>query len=197
MNTLGSLKLVQRGPTFYVHGTFEGKRIRRSTSAQDIGAARIAMEDIYAELCSGWKPEAEGGDTSWPEVAKWIRDRHKVSAKERGIPFDLSTAEIYGMMRTTEFRCAVSGIAFSRKAGPNAAPDPWSASLDRIEPRHGYTKENIRVVCLIANLGMNRWGYDALLRLSRAVVRNATAVVNEEKLTQCVSAKGQLANDFN
>lgn len=47
---------------------------------------------------------------------------------------------------------------------------PGGRASIRIENRHGYLKDNIRVVSLAANLAMNRWGYNVLLRLSRAVV---------------------------
>ena len=83
-------------------------------------------------------------------------------------------------MERMNFRCAVSGIPLSRRCQPNREPDPWSASLDRIENRQGYIQDNFRIVCLAANLAMNRWGYDVLLRLARSVTRSADQVLCDE-----------------
>lgn len=180
---VGPLYLIQRGPIYQIRGTYEGRLIRKSTGTDDVRLAKVALDDLHAELQSGWRSEKGAAEISWPEVAKWVCSRHRVSAKERGIPFEISSLDVYREMRGTEFRCAVSGIQLTRRVGPNGTPDPWSASLDRIEPRHGYVRENIRVVCLIANLGMNRWGYDALLRLARGVTRSAAVVAHEVEKT--------------
>lgn len=197
---VGGLTLFKRGSVYHIRGTHEGKRIRVSTGSGDLRLARLALDDLHAELESGWRADPEGFtlDISWAAVAKWIHARHKVSAKERGIPFDIAPADVYSAMQATGFRCAVSGIDFSRRVGPLADPDPWSPSLDRIEGRQGYLKGNIRVVCLVANLAMNRWGYDTLLRLSNAVSRNANHVVSEpEILTQNLDRNGQFSNEIN
>ncbi len=47
---------------------------------------------------------------------------------------------------------------------------PFVPSLDRKTPALGYTEDNCRVVCLIVNEAMNRWGFDPLLKLARRLV---------------------------
>jgi hypothetical protein len=179
MNQLGPLRLVLRGSYYYIHGTYEGKLIRRACGTTDLRTARVALDDLHSELESGWRSPEAGGEISWRAVAKWICQRHRTSSKERGIPFEIDAFDVYKEMQRYGFRCSVSGIALSRRVGPNVEPDPWAASLDRIENRQGYVQDNIRVVCLAANVGMNRWGYDVLLRLSRSVVRSAEQVLSD------------------
>jgi hypothetical protein len=135
---------------------------------------------FIAEIETGWRPGEQKSD-SWQIVASRLRRRHKKSAEDRCIPFELSPAEIYQLMLATDFRCAISGIAFSRgeKMGPRGLTDPWAPSIDRIDNRQGYLSDNIRVVCIAANIGMNVWGYDTLLRLARGVIRKADAIVPE------------------
>lgn len=180
---VGGLRLIRRGANWHVDGMMNGSRVRKSTGTGDLRIARVALDDIFTAT-QGWRPGEQSDDASWADVAKWVCSRHRIRAKEYGVPFDLTPGDIHALMRATEFRCSVSGIALTRKVGPSATPDPWSASIDRIEPRHGYLKDNARVVCLAANIAMNQWGYDTMLRLSRAVVRNAAGVTAEEKLTQ-------------
>ena len=184
----GPLKLVLRGGVYHAHGTLDGRRIRRSTGESDVRLARIALDNIRTQVSYEWRPQEISDDADWANVAKWMHARHRTRAKEYGVPFEITAVDVYNLLRETGFRCAVSGIALTRKVGPSAAPDPWSASINRIECRHGYTKDNVRVVRLAANLAMNRWGYDTLLRLAKAVTRNATAILPEE-LTQNLDTK--------
>lgn len=181
---VGPLYLIRRGGTFHIYGTHSGQRIRAAAGTDDLRMAKTALDTLLSELESGWRIEQNCAETSWPAVAKWVCTRHRFSAKERGIPFMISAHDVFDAMKQTGFCCAVSGIPFSRRVGPNGQPDPWSASIDRIEGRHGYLRDNIRVVSLAANLAMNRWGYDVLLRLSRSVVRSANQVLCHENVTQ-------------
>lgn len=185
---LGPLRLIKRGNVFHIRGTIEGKLIRITTGTDDLVRARAALDSLHAEYETGWRLDSSG-DVSWREVAKWVCARQRVSAKERGIPFQIDAIDVYREMERMNFRCAVSGIPLSRTCGPNREPDPWSASLDRIENRQGYIQDNFRVVCLAANLAMNRWGYDVLLRLARSVSRSADQVMCDEILAHSKHAK--------
>lgn len=178
---VGPLFLTMRGGFYHVHGTHEGKRIRVGTKSADIRSAKRFLDDLAHSLGSGWRKTALEGDTDWYSVAANVCRRHRTHAKARGIPFEITRADVYKVMQTADFRCAVSGIAFSKKI-TGEATEPWTPSIDRIDNRHGYVRGNIRVVSTIANFAMNRWGYDALLRLANAVVMNASRPI-PEKLT--------------
>lgn len=188
---VGSLYLVIRGEHYYVHGTHDGKRIRIATNSADLRSACRVLDDISHNLTSGWRKNAIEGD-QWHNVATAITQRHRTHSKARGIPFKIDKGYVYKVMAEADFRCAVSGVAFSRRVAGDIDPDPWSPSIDRIDNRHGYVPGNIRIVSTIANLAMNRWGYDALLRLSHAVVLNAHRPI-PEKLTR--NLNNETAND--
>lgn len=181
----GDLYLVIRNGVYCVHGTVNGQRVRVSTRTYSHPEAQLFLENLRREYLSGWRDGYDSEDVTWKTVASLACNRHKQSAKAREIPFDLSPADVFGLMKANDFHCAVSGIPFSKTASGTGAIDPWAASIDRIENRQGYLKDNVRVVCVAANIGMNAWGYNVLLRLANGVVRNAVAVVPEpEKLTQ-------------
>jgi hypothetical protein len=177
---VGDLYLVERNGIFCVHGTINGRRIRASCRTSDPARAKIFLEDLRREHISGWRESYDNPEVSWKFMSNALYGRHRQSAIVRRIPFQIKAADIFGLMNETDFCCAVSGIPFSKKAKfGNGQMDPWAPSVDRIENRHGYLKDNVRVVCVIANIAMNQWGYDALLRLSKAVVRNAAGVTPE------------------
>jgi hypothetical protein len=195
------LYLVVRDGIYYVHGTVDGRRIRRSCETRDHTVAQRVLHDIAREHTSGWRVQYDESDNDWRSIAAEVHARHKSSAKVRGILFDLKPLDVYAMMEATGFRCAVSGVPFSRSAAGKR--DPWAPSIDRIENRHGYTRDNVRVVSLAANIAMNNWGYDVLLRLSLGVARSSSTVspvVQElthqergqnENTAQIIDIKGQ------
>lgn len=178
---VGPFYLTQRADNYHIVGSHGGKRIRVSANTNDLRRAKIALHDIASKLEGAWWRDEDTDDVSWKDVAKAICARHRWHSKARGIPFELTAIDVYNAMRSTDFRCAVSGIPLSRRVAQNVgSPDPWGASIDRIENRHGYTLENFRVVCLAANIAMNRWGLDVLHRLARGIVRSAAMVADEK-----------------
>lgn len=175
----GEFYLILRGGFYHLFVTWDGKRIRRSCQTKNLVEAKLQLDNLKRELLSGWRPEYDDPSTDWLTVAQMVHKRHRASARDRNMPFDLTVAQVYDLMRSTGFRCAVSGIPFSKYTADTAWRDPWAPSLDRIENRHGYVLENVRVVCQIANIAMNAWGYDKMLRLAQGVVRSAAAVSHE------------------
>lgn len=177
---VGPLYLFMRGDYFQIRGTFNGDLIRASTNTNDLKRAKLALDNLLRELESGWRDGAANTDLDWRAVAKAMTARHRIHSRARGMPFEIESSYVYTLLKDTGFRCAVSGIAFSKRATASGTPDPWGASIDRIENRHGYVKGNVRIVCLAANLAMNRWGYDTLLRLSLAITDNARTATPEK-----------------
>lgn len=71
--------------------------------------------------------------------------RVKSRAKKAGIAFDIDISDI-----VIPAICPVLGIALTPHEGRGY--HPASPSLDRIKPRLGYTKGNVRVISARANL---------------------------------------------
>lgn len=176
----GTIQLILRRDTqsFQITGTYEGKRYRIGCGI-DLKYAKQKFIDFVSELHSGLKPGRRIEDTPWQTIAETTHRRQKNAAKGRGIPFALTAEHVYQLMAETGFRCAVSGIMFSKPALDRIEVDPWAPSIDRIDNREGYMPGNVRVVTAAANYAMNRWGYDMLLRLANGVVRSSKIVAPE------------------
>ena len=179
------LRLVKRGSIYHIHG--DGNRVRFSTRTRDPVRAAGILEGMKRERDTGWILSRDEAATEWKAVADHLYRRQRWASKERGIPFELTASDVFWMMKKTGFRCAVSGIRFSKKAEKGGPTDPWSASIDRIENRQGYVRDNVRVVCLAANLAMNQWGLDTLQRLARGIIRSADIVWPEDEFSEGVS----------
>lgn len=87
-------------------------------------------------------------------------------AKAAGVPHNITPHDIDELFVDQRFRCAVSGIALE---DPGTRRNPFGPSLDRIVPKRGYVRRNVRVVCQIVNMAMNVWGEDALHKLVAAM----------------------------
>lgn len=97
-------------------------------------------------------------------------------AKSKRWQHDVEQADILNMLVRQNRCCAVSGVQFSLVANSD---DPFmrafAPSLDRIDTEVGYTKENCRLVCRIANFAMGKWGYGALRFIAYGIVRSETS----------------------
>lgn len=105
-------------------------------------------------------------------AAAWagIYYRTKKNAVRRGIPFRLLRPEFDALVHSSLNVCHLTGIAFDWTRRRKGARRPFAPSLDRIDSSRGYERDNVRLVCVIVNLAMNEWGFDALLRLAQHLV---------------------------
>jgi hypothetical protein len=101
-----------------------------------------------------------------------VRER----AHRRGIEMDLTDRAMKKMMEGQNWCCAVSGIPFPLgERGQNERP--FFPSIDRIDPKKGYTINNVRLVCMIVNLAMHNWGEGPLIKLARALRANRVVYI--------------------
>lgn len=194
----GPYRLVRRKDiaSLMINARVDGTRYRVSTGTDDLRRAKRKLADFIAEVESGYKPKLLVGAEGWAALAKALTARARWRAKARGIPFQITASQVYGLMQRADFRCTVSGIAFSKPERKALEREPWAPSIDRIDARVGYLPDNVRVVALAANYAMNQWGYDVLLRLARAVTANAERARPEESRPQWTREIGlRVVND--
>lgn len=79
----------------------------------------------------------------WLHLIKTASER----AVKKGVPFLLTNE--WGASRWTGF-CELTGLPFALASG-RSGPQPRSPSIDRIEPRRGYTPDNCRFVLACVN----------------------------------------------
>ena len=69
--------------------------------------------------------------------------------------------------------CALSKLPMEHRGTKHErGAGPYSASVDRINPRLGYTKGNVRFLLFAVNTALNEWGDDIVIPIMKAVVEN-------------------------
>jgi hypothetical protein len=97
------------------------------------------------------------------DITKYVarlhaKTRNNATGKARRVKeFALTQKDILEMLISQDYRCAVTGLVLSLEHDA-AGGMPYSPSIDRIDSGIGYTRENVRIVCLSVNYAMNKWG---------------------------------------
>lgn len=173
----GKYFLAKRGdsPFYYIRWVKGRGTTSISTKTSDLDVARQCLINFASQR----NVERRGRtmEVEWVALADILFKQAKGSAKQRGLEFDINTDDVYDQIAMNDFRCSVSGIRFDITRGmtSDGKRNAWLPTIDRIDCSDGYVRGNIRVVCLAANIAMNEWGYDTLLRLSNAVAIKANS----------------------
>lgn len=96
----------------------------------------------------------------------------KKRAEKKCVDFEVSTQDLADAILRANGSCEVTGIQFTKDIPPRGVRRPWFPSVDRIDSSKGYTKDNIRIVCVAANLAMNTWGEDVLFEMAVSMMKD-------------------------
>ena len=95
-----------------------------------------------------------------------LRDMARDRAARYGLEFSIDIDWLLEQWQRQEGRCALTGLEMTLEIGDGSRRYiPFNPSLDRIDPKKGYTKENTRLVCTIVNIALNQFGEDAFARM--------------------------------
>lgn len=107
-----------------------------------------------------------------PYVASRLYRAAKASAKARGIDFSITLQEVRDLLDRAGGRCELTGLHFSMETVSGARRRPYAPSLDRIDGRSGYQKDNLRVICAALNIAISDFGLPVLMTLARRLGKN-------------------------
>lgn len=82
----------------------------------------------------------------------------KNRAKKKSLDFDLDKDFVLQLYEEQNKKCSISGILFDFQSDLEFRIRPWAPSIDRINSKLGYTKNNVRLVCIAVNLAVNQFG---------------------------------------
>jgi hypothetical protein len=92
-------------------------------------------------------------------------------AKKFGREHTITVSDVWAIMEGQGFRCALTGLRFNTGALTPGEVRPFGPSIDRLDNTKGYTRENIRIVCNIANIARNVFTDEDFYRMCYAAKR--------------------------
>lgn len=105
----------------------------------------------------------------WMGMPDWARNLYLGAErrnKKRGVVEFISLYYFRTLIDRAGGLCELSGLEFVYDGDGR---NPFSPSIDRIDSSIGYVEGNVRLVCLIANLGMSEWGHEPFIKLAKAI----------------------------
>jgi hypothetical protein len=97
------------------------------------------------------------------EMQKYLQQTTSRARKRdhlRGRAPEISPEFVADLFDRQRGKCAVTGIEFSLSKAPGGRR-PFAPSVDRVDNAQGYTKNNVRLVCVIVNTAMSDFPKDA------------------------------------
>lgn len=92
-------------------------------------------------------------------------------AKDKQIPIDITKEFITNLWAKQNNKCSLTHIEFQipqERTGGKASP--YAPSIDRIDSNKGYTKDNVRLVCVAVNYALNEFGEEIFEKICRAYI---------------------------
>lgn len=97
----------------------------------------------------------------------------KKRAGIKKIPYDISIEFIAELWSKQDGKCALTRIDFSVPQERNdRKASPFSPSIDRIDCSKGYTKDNVRLVCIAVNYALNEFGEEVFKIICQSYLDN-------------------------
>lgn len=106
-------------------------------------------------------------------------DAARTRAVKKTYEYNLTLDWLVNMYEKQDGKCILTGMPFvlDRNEDGNRYQRPYAPSIDRIDPSKGYTKDNVRLVCVIVNLALNRFGEDVFSNMCHSYVKNKRRII--------------------
>ena len=93
----------------------------------------------------------------------------KTRSKRKGLDFNLDKEYIEQLWDDCKGICSMTGVSMKKNSTVN---DPFVMSVDRINSKKGYTKDNVRLVSRWYNVSRNNYGDKLTIEMCHRVVKH-------------------------
>ena len=90
----------------------------------------------------------------------------QMALKRRPTQNAVTVDELMDIWKSQDGKCVVSGLIMTWRKGKT---QPTSISIDRIDSKLDYTKNNVRLVCYQVNSFKNRWSDEQMLSMATSI----------------------------
>jgi len=96
-------------------------------------------------------------------------------ARAMGREFDLVLDDLLEMDAAQFGRCVISNVKLQYSSGEDGTRNPFAPSVDRVDSRRGYVKDNVQITCLILNIARADFEVHDFIAACGAVARSVRA----------------------
>lgn len=79
-------------------------------------------------------------------------------AENKGLPININTEFLAELYKAQQGFCALTGIKMEIYPIPGCRVNPYAISVDRIDSKIGYIRDNVRLVIWCINWALGEWG---------------------------------------
>jgi hypothetical protein len=152
-------------------GPYKGRPDYTLTSKVRMGLRLTEEEEkcrkAYQRNISKRSREARNATVEGRAHQLWYDAKRR--AEKDAVPFTITEDLIADKLRAG--KCERTGLLFDFKKAESCRVNKHAPSLDRKDPRKGYTEENTRVVVWMYNTAKHDWTDEDLYQFALAVVR--------------------------
>jgi hypothetical protein len=108
----------------------------------------------------------------------------KKRSKKKNIKCNIDSSFIKEMWDKQNGKCILTGISFTITNKRNNSHFPFALSIDRIDYKKGYTKNNVRLIIYALNIGLNTFGENLYKYLCKKYLYKCgkdKPVINQER----------------
>lgn len=146
-----------------------GTRVRLPDA--DAPGFAAAVEDVRKNIVLPARPKhvpqsfnRRNRRTAGLAVERAVRAAKKRAVDKR-LAFDLDVEWALDALKAQDFKCVLTSIPFYMESSASSKVHPYMPSLDRIEPKKGYVRGNVRIVVYAINVMLMDWGVDVFERV--------------------------------
>src|ERR1019366_3486233 len=99
----------------------------------------------------------------------------KNRAKKYHHIFALDSHFLLELWNNQSAKCALTNIPFEFENNTIHDTNPFAPSIDRINSTGGYTKDNVRLVCVAVNYALNEFGEETFKQICEAYLHNLSS----------------------
>lgn len=104
------------------------------------------------------------------EIARWVWNRYRISAKKRKIPFELTAEDMWNLALSQNMQCSLTNEILTFVSDQRYQKNS-NASLDRIDSSKGYVVGNIQWVTKNINVAKQSMSQTEFINVCKAVAK--------------------------